>query len=320
MRTTSADVTPSASARRAPSPASPTTVMSGWESMTSRKPARTSAWSSTRKTRITRGSSPPPRSRHPGRGPARSVPPRGSTRSRMPARPRPTPSAEPRPAPSPSSRTTRVTARGSHRSSSEAAAPGPACLSTFVSASWATRYDRHAGRRRDRARVAPLVEADRQPGLARALDERRDLRRRRAGAAAARSPREPRTPSARRISPCASRRAARDRAQGLGRGRRVVLGGVAPAVGLRDHDGERVRDDVVQLARDPCALIGRRGAARRSRSARMRSPRSAASRRCTIITTQASVSDDPRSSKCSANGTVPASATQTPAAASGRGA
>ena len=42
-------------------------------------------------------------------------------------------------APSPSSRTTRVTARGSQRSSSDAAAPGPACLSTLVSASWATR-------------------------------------------------------------------------------------------------------------------------------------------------------------------------------------
>ena len=42
------------------------------------------------------------------------------------------------------------------------------------------------------------------------------------------------------------------------RGLGILLGGVATAVGLRDDDRERVRDDVVHLARDPGPLGRRR--------------------------------------------------------------
>ena len=51
ISTRSARVTASASSAARPSSASPTTSMSGCASISMRKPARTSAWSSTRKTR-----------------------------------------------------------------------------------------------------------------------------------------------------------------------------------------------------------------------------------------------------------------------------
>jgi hypothetical protein len=49
-----------------------------------------------------------------------------------------------------------------------------------------------------------------------------------------------------------------DRVQGASGGTRILLGGVAAAVGLCDHDRERVGDHVVQLPSDACAFLGGR--------------------------------------------------------------
>ncbi len=48
-------------------------------------------------------------------------------------------------------------------------------------------------------------------------------------------------------------RGRRDRGEGVGRRDRILR--VARAVGLRDHDRERVRDDVVHVAGEPVALL-----------------------------------------------------------------
>ena len=116
IRTTSAVVTASASSASRPSPASPTTVMSALRVDHELQPgaherlvvdeedarrgahdgdrAPLRAWSGSQARRARR-------SRPPDAGPAPSVPPRSSTRSRMPVSPRPPPSLSPSPSPSP---------------------------------------------------------------------------------------------------------------------------------------------------------------------------------------------------------------------------
>ena len=109
-----------------------------------------------------------------------------------------------------------------------------------------------------RAPLALDVQLDRQAGLARALDERADARHRRLRGArvvlvvvAVQDAEQP--------PHLGERLAARalDLRRGGDRALRVALEDPPRAAGLHDHHADAVRDDVVHLARDPAALVGR---------------------------------------------------------------
>ena len=74
------------------------------------------------------------------------------------------------------------------------------------------------------------------------------------GECSASSPSGRRMPSSRRISVSASRPVASTAPSARDRGVGVAVEHAARRAGLHDHDRDRVRDDVVQLARDPHAL------------------------------------------------------------------
>ena len=130
----------------APSIASPTTSMSSSASRIMRNPPRISAWSSAMSTRIDRRGA----SRSIGSvrahhepaaraGAVSNVPPNMATRSRMPISPWPRPAPPSAAAPRPSSATS-SSQRVGRAVEHHARVRPPACLTTFVSASWTTRY------------------------------------------------------------------------------------------------------------------------------------------------------------------------------------
>ena len=101
-----------------------------------------------------------------------------------------------------------------------------------------------------------MAQVDRQAGVARAADEvveagerRLRLAHGRALVAVAHQP-EQAAQLAERLAPAAlDLGERRDRVVGLG------VEDAARGAGLHDHHRDRVRDDVVQLARDPAALV-----------------------------------------------------------------
>ena len=122
--------------------------------------------------------------------------------------------------------------------------------------------------RRQRRRLALERELDRQPGRAHLLDERVELARGRAAARArrrsSRAQHAEQPPHARRAP---ARPVALDRAQRVARPRRVALEQRRSAASAwTTITLTRVRDDVVQLARDPGALLATAVRARSSRS------------------------------------------------------
>ena len=108
--------------------------------------------------------------------------------------------------------------------------------------------------------LAPLAldrELDRHAGAARALDQRVELAQRRLrrvlGVLVGVQHAEQRAHLGERLAP-----GALDQLGGGDRARRVALEDPPRAAGLDDHHRDRVRDDVVHLARDPAALVGDR--------------------------------------------------------------
>ena len=192
----------------------------------------------------------------PGRGPACSSPPITRTRSRMPTRPWPPPSARGLGVPSPRSVI-----------SSCSSSPPRVHAHLGVAAGVLERvgqrllHDAVGGEvdaGRQLARLAVDVQLDRQPGRAGALDQRaelvqRRLRRERGGLLAG-------VQHAEQVAHLAQRLAAGalDQRRGLDRALRVAGEDAPRAAGLDDHHRDAVGDDVVHLARDPAALVGDR--------------------------------------------------------------
>ena len=145
----------------------------------------------------------------------------------------------------------------------------PAWRSVFVSASWTIRYaDRStpAGERDGRADVA--VHLDGEAGGAQRRDElvepvQAGLRGRRRVAVAGRDARQQPPQLAERLAP-----GRLDRAQRRARLVGALVEDVVGRGGLHDDDRDAVRDDVVQLARDPRLLLADRAARAPPRSPR----------------------------------------------------
>ncbi len=95
-------------------------------------------------------------------------------------------------------------------------------------------------------------ERDREPGCAQLVEQPAEVGERRLRSLGLRMPQlaEQQANVGERLA-----RRGRDGAERAIHRIRVVLLGVAGAVRLRDHDGERVRDHVVHVARDAVALL-----------------------------------------------------------------
>ena len=232
-----------------------------------RKPPRTSAWSSARTTPIAHRRPPAAGgrgrgSRRSGSGPASSVPPSIVARSRMPAIPRPPPSADGAVPPRPSSRTSSSSTPGAERTVTSArrgAGVAQRVRQRLLHDPVGRQVDARGQRVLARPRASARPRARRRAAARRA---RRAGRARAAGAPARRSASGRTAASSRRSSASASRPAGLDRAQ---RGARLVGALVEDVVGRRRlHDDHRdaVGDHVVQLARDPRLLVADRPARR----------------------------------------------------------
>ena len=264
MSTTSGASCGRASTASAPSPASPTTSMSG--SAPSIMPEAdahqrlvvdeqdTDHDCDERSGRRARRAKPPP-----GLGPAvaarrRPRPARAFRRARARLRRNP---ARPRRRRRPRSRARRPPRRGG---CARRARAGPACLSVFVRPSWTMRY---AEKSRPGGSVVDLAldrQIDRKPRCAHA--GRRDPRgRRRPGCGASEAPSSSRRSDAEHPSHLGQRLPGRSaRSCRAPRARRpIAVAQHAPRrARLQQHDADRVRDDVVQLVRDPRPLLGHR--------------------------------------------------------------
>ena len=97
-----------------------------------------------------------------------------------------------------------------------------------------------------------------EPGVARARDEGAEALERGCGEWSASWPSGRRMPSGGASRSAPRDRSASTRAQRADRGVGVAVEHAARRAGLHDHDRDRVRDDVVQLARDPHALARHR--------------------------------------------------------------
>ena len=206
-------------------------------------PGGVGSWARTRK--------PPP-----GRGPALTVPANIVARSRMPSSPWPSPS-ESADAPRPSSLTSSTIASGSHCTSTETSGSGPGVLEHVGQRLLRDPVHRQPGAGRQGARCAHAHERDPHAAGPHLLDERADvglrrlrleLGRRAVGAAQhAEQPAHVRERGPAGLA---------DGAERPRRGRGVGVRGVPAAVGLGDHHGQRVGDDVVHLPGDARPLGG----------------------------------------------------------------
>ena len=135
-----------------------------------------------------------------------------------------------------------------------------AYLSAFVSPSWTTRKAARSSPAGQRAPLAGDVQLDRQAGLLRALDERADPGHRRLRGARAVLDLLVAVQDAEQAPHLRERLAAGalDLRGGGHRALGVALEDPPRAARLHDHHADAVGDDVVHLAREPAALVGRR--------------------------------------------------------------